>query len=380
MSPAAPGLFTSHFPRVRTVLSSLALVIGAVSAVYAQALAPRQPTLERASFHATALEGNALGDPAEQPVLIFLPRSYRAEPQRRYPVIYLLHGLGMKPSDWEVSWPGHPALSEQLNQANVSGGLPEMIVVYANGANAYMGSLYMNSSVEGRWEDAIVRDLVTWIDGRYRTLPQASSRAVIGLSMGGFGALRFGFLHPDIFSTVYALSPAFIGFAADFSEENPTNVSTPGAQSYEDLQQRVAQSRVRENYAGLFFICAAAFSPAPEEKPLPVKFPFVLRNGRVVRDLPVYQQWMANMPLTMVDEHLRDIRQLRAIGFDVGSNDHFRHIPITVRALDKALTERGVPHFFEEFNGGHTTHTTQRLMERAFPFAARNFLFLPEKK
>ena len=69
-----------------------------------------------------------------------------------------------------------------------------------------------------------------------------------------------------------------------------------------------------------------------------------------------------------------------AIGFDVGSSDHFRHIPITVRALDKALTERGVRHNFEEFDGGHTTHTQERLMEHALPFVGQKLLFSSEKK
>ena len=377
---------TSHVFRLRPfftwiILSTLTLTPASRGQTPgAPAEANAAGSLERATFHATALEKNPLGDPVEQPVLVYLPPSYREHPERRYPVVYLLHGLGMKPSDWEASWPGHLPLSERLDRASRAGEFPDMIVVYVNGANRYMGSLYMNSSIAGRWEDAVVRDLVSWIDGRYRTLRRASSRGVAGLSMGGFGALRFGFLHPDVFGAVYALSPAFIGFAADLSEQNPTAVATPGARSYAELQSLVAASRTRENYAGLIFICAAALSPAPEEKPLPVKFPFFVRDdGQIVRNLPVYRQWMANMPLTMVDDHLREIRQLRGIGFDFGSNDHFRHIPLTVRALDKALTERAVPHVFDEFNGGHTTHTQERLVEHALPFLAKKLLFSPEK-
>jgi S-formylglutathione hydrolase len=383
---ASPDSRFTLLPRDCTValLSALMLFGLFASGAFAQSLSDaastqRRGSVERASFHAASLEGNPLGESADQPVLVYLPPSYRLEPQRRYPVVYLLHGLGMRPSDWEATGPGHPALSEHLDHATKAGAFKEMIVVYANGANRYMGSLYMNSSAEGRWEDAIVSDLVGWIDTHYRTLNQAASRGVVGLSMGGFGALRFGFLHPDIFGAVYALSPAFIGFAADLSEENFTAVATPGARSYEDLQRLVATRRVRENYAALIFICAAAISPAPQEKPLPVEFPFVLRDGKVIRNDLVYAHWQAEMPLTMVDRHLADIRRLRGIGFDVGSSDHFRHIPITTRALDKILSARGVPHFFEEFDGDHTTHTQQRLIEHALPFVSGKLLFSLEK-
>lgn len=341
---------------------------------------PREASLDRTTFHATALEKNSLGDPVEQPVLVYLPPSYAAEPARRFPVVYLLHGLGMRPTDWERSGPGHPPLSAAITASIRAGTLQEMIVVYANGANAHLGSLYMNSSVGGGWEDALVRDLVAWTDARYRTLPQAASRGVTGLSMGGFGALRFGFLHPDVFGAVYALSPAFIGFAADFSAENSTMIALPGAQSYADLQRLTATSRVRENYAALLFICAAAFSPNPAAQPLPVDYPFVSRDGQIVPNDAVYARWQAAMPLTMLDAQLANIRRLRGLGFDVGTSDHFRHIPLTVRTLDRELTARGVPHAFEEFAGGHTDHAQERLVGHALPFLAHHLLFTAEKK
>ena len=356
------------------------VALRAQSTASASAPSPRESTLERLTFHAAALERNPLGDPADQPVLVYLPPAYAAEPARRFPVVYLLHGLGMKPADWERSGPGHPPLSTAITSALRAGTIPsELIVVYANGANAHVGSLYMNSSIAGRWEDALVRDLVAWVDARYRTLPQAASRGVTGLSMGGFGALRFGFLHPDIFSAVYALSPAFIGFAAEFGPDNPTMVAVPGITSYAELQRHVATTRIRENYAGLLYLCAAALSPNPDAQPLPIDYPFIVRDGRLVPNPPVHARWQAAMPLTMLDTQLTNIRRLRAIGFDVGSSDHLRHIPITVRALDRELTTRGIAHTFSEFPGGHTNRSQERLVEHALPFLARHLLSATEK-
>ena len=370
---------------LRRSLLAFGLALAALGPLRAQPssaapVAPREAALERLTFPATALAQNPLGDPVDQPVLVYLPPAYAAEPTRRFPVVYLLHGLGMKPADWERSGPGRPPLSAALTSALRAGKIPaELIVVYANGANAHVGSLYMNSSIAGRWEDALVHDLVAWVDARYRTLPHAASRGVTGLSMGGFGALRFGFLHPEIFGAVYALSPAFIGFAAEFGPDNPTLVAVPGISSYAELQRHVATTRIRENYAGLLYLCAAALSPNPAATPLPLDYPFVLRDGRLVPHPPTYARWQAAMPLTMLDAQLANIRRLRAIGFDVGTSDHFRHIPVTVRALDRELTARGIAHTFTEFAGGHTDRAQERLVEHALPFLARHLQFSPRE-
>lgn len=368
---------TPAYCQFRSSLIFFTALLGFVAAAQLHAQPLRDATVERTTFHAAALEKNPLGDPADQPVLVYLPPAYAAEPTRRFPVVYLLHGLGMKPADWERSGPGHPPLSAAITAEIRAGAFPDLIVVYANGANGHMGSLYMNSSIAGRWEDALVRDLVAWVDARYRTLPTAASRGVTGLSMGGFGALRFGFLHPDIFGAVYALSPAFIGFAAEFGPDNPTMVAVPGVSSYAELQRHVANNRVRENYAGLLYICAAALSPNPAAKPLPIDYPFVVRDGALVPNEPTYAQWQAAMPLTMLDAQLDNIRRLRGIGFDVGREDHFRHIPVTVRLLHRELNARKIPHAYAEFAGGHTDKAQERLVRHALPFLAKHLVFTP---
>ncbi|MCX6954242.1 MAG: alpha/beta hydrolase-fold protein [Verrucomicrobia bacterium] len=304
------------------VLAVVALAFLAVSlrAQSASAVTPAEASVDRTTFHATALEKNPLGDPIEQPVLVYLPPAYAAEPARRFPVVYLLHGLGMKPADWERSGPGHPPLSAAITAKIRAGAFPDLIVVYANGS-----------------------PVVT-----------------------NFGA-------------VYALSPAFIGFAAEFGPDNPTMAAVPGVASYADLQRHVAANRVRENYAGLLYICAAALSPNPAAKPLPIDYPFVARDGQLVPNPPTYAQWQSAMPLTMLDAQLANIRRLRGIGFDVGREDHFRHIPVTTRALDRELTARGIPHAFAEFAGGHTDKSQERLVRHALPFLAQHLLFSAEK-
>ncbi|NJK86707.1 MAG: esterase family protein [Bacteroidales bacterium] len=73
-------------------------------------------------------------------------------------------------------------------------------MVIVNGYNILEGCFYQNSPVTGNWEDFVVNDVVKFIDAKYRTIPKAGSRALIGLSMGGYGALTLSMRHPSVFS------------------------------------------------------------------------------------------------------------------------------------------------------------------------------------
>ena len=100
----------------------------------------------------------------------------------------------------------------------IAGGLKPMIVVMPDARTRAGGSFYVNSSADGRWEDFITHDLVQSIDSRFRTLPgDRRHRAIAGHSMGGYGALYLAFRHPDVFGSVYALSPCCLEFVGDLS-------------------------------------------------------------------------------------------------------------------------------------------------------------------
>jgi S-formylglutathione hydrolase FrmB len=135
------------------------------------------------------------------PYGIYLPPSYDSDPTRQYPVAYMLHGAGGHYSEW-VAY-GLPETAEDLIW---DGQIQPMIIVMPQGDHSY----FINhvGADEKRWGDYIAFDLVAHIDATYRTIPQPSSRAIGGLSMGGFGALQLAFSHPDIFGAVGAHSPA----------------------------------------------------------------------------------------------------------------------------------------------------------------------------
>jgi len=126
---------------------------------------------------------------------IILPAGYDRE-SHRYPVLYLLHGLGGDYTDWETK----TRIDEYARHYR-------LIIVMPDAGNSW----YTNSSgnPKNKFEDYIAKDLVREIDGRYRTLKLRSARFIGGLSMGGYGALKFGLKYPQMFSFAASFSGAF---------------------------------------------------------------------------------------------------------------------------------------------------------------------------
>jgi enterochelin esterase-like enzyme len=131
---------------------------------------------------------------------VYLPPDYLHAPDRRYPVLYLLHGTGGSYTEWSDSF-----LPEQADRMIVTGEIQPMIVVMPDDAESTYWANWDNGP---RWGDYVTEDVVSTIDQRYRTLPNPADRAIGGLSMGGLGALNLAFQHPDVFGVVGGHSPS----------------------------------------------------------------------------------------------------------------------------------------------------------------------------
>ncbi len=124
---------------------------------------------------------------------IYTPGTYEREPERRFPVVYWLHGSGGGLS-------GIPAVAKRFDEAIQMGQLPPCLVVFVNGLE--MG-MYVDWSNGGApVESMIIKDLVPHIDATYRTTPTREGRLLDGFSMGGYGAARLGFKYPEMFRAV----------------------------------------------------------------------------------------------------------------------------------------------------------------------------------
>ncbi|HEX8357718.1 MAG TPA: alpha/beta hydrolase-fold protein, partial [Segetibacter sp.] len=183
----------------------LVLLIGAE--VQSQTVTPLKGSVERIKVHGKGLEGNLEGDDADRDVSVYLPPGYKANPKKRYPVVYFLHGYTDNDAKWYgfvKHWINMPAIVDSVFAA---GGSKEMILVTPNAYTRFHGSMYSNSVTTGNWEDFVAKELVAYMDSHYRTIAKPESRGLAGHSMGGYGTMRIGEKYPEIFAGIYMLSP-----------------------------------------------------------------------------------------------------------------------------------------------------------------------------
>ena len=163
-------------------------------------------TVERISVRGSSLEGNLSGDSPIRDVAVYLPASYAAQPDQRYPVVYMLHGFTDSVLKW-LSKEHWITLPDVLERGFAREDTRDLIVVMPDAFTRFHGSFYSSSVVTGNWERFISEELVAYIDAHYRTIPERDSRGLAGHSMGGYGTMRIGMKHPDVFSALYLLNP-----------------------------------------------------------------------------------------------------------------------------------------------------------------------------
>ena len=130
---------------------------------------------------------------AEVSYHLYTPKVYAEDPQRRFPVVYWLHGSG-------GGVQGIPLLSKHVDAAIDAGQVPPFLVVFVNGLRLGMYVDWKNGSAP--IESVIIKDLIPHIDATYRTIASREGRLLDGFSMGGYGAARLGFKHPETFGAV----------------------------------------------------------------------------------------------------------------------------------------------------------------------------------
>lgn len=146
--------------------------------------------MQDVSFYSAALN-------RQMPYRVFLPE--KLIPGQRLPVVYLLHGNGGDYKNWSN-------YSDVAQYAAPNAGSEGLILVMADGGSSY----YANAveKPEDRYEDYLVRDLITDVEVRYPAAKNRESRAVAGVSMGGFAAVKLALSHPKLFVFAGAISPA----------------------------------------------------------------------------------------------------------------------------------------------------------------------------
>jgi enterochelin esterase-like enzyme len=350
-------MIIAKFFRAATPVLMIALTLPLTAQVKTEAppVAPgaKPVRVERIKIHGTALEGNLEGDAVDREVLVFLPPSYDKQKSRRYAVVYALHGYSIGAEQWsqEIHAP-------QTIEGAFAQGANEMIVVLPDSKTIHNGSMYSSSVTTGDFEKFISRDVVSYIDAHYRTIPNRLSRGLVGHSMGGYGATRIGMKHADVFGSLYIMSPCCL---------SPRQAGPANA----EMEKTLEAVKTPEDSARLPFgaraqlAAAAAWSPNPKNPPLYLDLP--RKAGEPQPD--VLAKWAANAPLAFIDQYIGNLRQYRAISLDVGDKDGLR---IDTGKLHDVLDKYGIANSFELYQGTHTSAMAIRFQNYVLPFFSKN--------
>lgn len=295
---------------------------GASAAAPARPDAPVAPpgngTVTTATFSSRALG-------VDKQYVVYLPSGY-ADSDARYPVVYMLHGLGGNEGNWS-EYMGLAKAADAMNLAAIVVMPDGDDSFYTNWATAVdydaclAGSRAFGTAKdmrtycvrEAKYEDYIVQDLVGHVDATYRTVPERRARSIGGLSMGGFGALKLAMRHPQLFGSVASHSGvAALLYTGPFPYEKGKVVLGDDPQ---------------------------AWITSPGD--------FGVLFGNVFgTDIAT---WRANDPAVLAQQV--DNGDL-AIYIDCGTEDEFR-LHNGAAYLHEVLEERGVEHFFELMPGKH---------------------------
>jgi enterochelin esterase-like enzyme len=166
---------------------------------------PRDPAYVTAigSTERFYVSSAALGN-HRQPVDVYLPPGYAAHPQRRYSVMYLLHGFPGRPGAFLQTVRMGVVEDVLLAQHRIR---PMILVMPFGSTGSFTDKEWANGVGRDQgWETFVARDLVRAVDSRYRTIARGSDRIVAGLSEGGYGALNIGLHHPGEFRVIESWS------------------------------------------------------------------------------------------------------------------------------------------------------------------------------
>jgi S-formylglutathione hydrolase FrmB len=276
------------------------IAVATLAAALAGAAPPLWAEVRAATFPSAALGRDVAG-------VVHLPPSY-AEGARSYPVVYALHGLFERSQFWERR--GLAATLDDLWARHV---LPEFVVVAVDGGNSF----FLNSP-QGAYEDLVTKDAIAYAESTYRVRRERSGRALFGVSMGGYAALRIALSHPQLYAAVATHSAMLLS--------GPPRPGQ-GADPYQ----------------------LAAFA-------------------RVFGEPPDLALWKANDPLEWAQR--ADPRGVPALSFDCGDHDRYG-LGAGHEELHRRLQARGVAHEFALRPGDHGYEYVRSVLPASLEFLSK---------
>lgn len=306
-------------------------------------------------FESTVLKENPLHDPSERPLWIYLPPGYDADPERRYPSIYMIQGLTGQLDMWRNRSPFRKNFPELADALFASNEAPPCIIVWVDCWTSYGGSQFVDSPGTGRYHTYLCDEIVPWVDAHYRTLPERDHRGIAGKSSGGYGSMITPMLRPDLWGglATHAGDALFeMCYLPDFRSSIRTlrdRYHGSFEEFWQSFRSRPAFSQDSDGGPMNDWCMAACYSADADGT---VHLPYDLETGEL--NPAIWERWLAWDPVRMAPQYAESLRTMKAIYIDAGNHDQF-FLDLGATAFYNVLKQIGVNDvYFELFDGTHS--------------------------
>jgi S-formylglutathione hydrolase FrmB len=355
-------------------------------------------TLSNLEFE--SLMGSIVQDPYTRSILAYLPSMYDLELHQPglinegFSVLYILHDFG----EDHTSFPNVYKIVQIADQLIEEGQIEPFIIVFPDASSLFsVGSFYTNSYLLGDYEDYIVEELMGVIDNSLHTygtkpldvwIADPNYRAISGLGMGGYGALKIAMDYDDLFCSVSAMSPyasleSFLSRETidKMYEEHGFSAGDISYASYKSLNPWTDEQHPDKTYSQIIFAMATAFSPHVLGDPDTTNFIYLItqEGQRYGVDLPfdstrtislgsaVWNKWLQHDLKTIFANDAGTFGDLD-IYLDCGDQDEFQ-LYEGVSAFSQLLSLYGKDHSYVQYSGypgypaKHNNFVYDRLVE-----------------
>lgn len=280
-----------------------------------------------------------------RPAYIYLPASYQEASDKTYPVVYVLHGFGANASAWFSAADKQPDVIESMDKLIAQGEVQDMIIVVPDTKSRNLASWYQTSEITGDWRTFILQDLSDYVEATYRT---NGKQAIIGHSMGGYGALNLATY--EQFDAVGVMSPAF-----DLLYQVPEALQSESTDYFNsEIYPLFSGFDGSDESIGYYAHLDMSLIQlvAPDEQ----NAPSYIADQLIPEDFQTFNQLTLEYAITERGEILAD----SAVRFEMGKQEGEEYADM-VNGLNQMLVNKGVSSEFHQHEGDHTSMIYQSL-------------------
>jgi S-formylglutathione hydrolase FrmB len=327
-------------------------------------------TVARGAIHqltiaSTALAGNLLGDPTVRAVPVYVPAGHDGHGLPLLVDIVGFTGGGPSHTSWKNFGENVP---ERLDRLIGTGAMPPVAVAFPDCFTRLGGNQYINSAAMGRWEDFLIDEMLPAVEGRFGC-GGPGRRGLFGKSSGGYGAVVHALLRADTWSAA-ACHSGDMGFELCYLGDIFETIRHLGkhCRSIEEFMDYFESTRKPTDTDVkmlMILAMAATYDPAPDQY-LGIRLPVDLETGERIDAR--WANWLAWDPVVLADRHGDNLRSLKGLYIDCGTDDQY-NLVFGARQLHRKLDRDGIPHRYEEFPDNHSSIDYR--MDESLPFLAR---------